>query len=123
MTAIIFVAGFFLLATFFNSVMDALENKPNFDESIFRSLNKKFWLKEVSWEYCKTILGYHIDAWHLAKSLMVICLVGSLVSAVWAGATGSIKMDIISISEMVAILGVIWNLGFTLFYHGLFKVR
>ena len=120
---LVLIGLFVFLASIFNSIMDALENEPNYDESIFKHLDKKAWLKSESWRYCKTILGYHIDPWHLAKSLMVFCIIGAIIAAIWAGAIGGIKLSLIYVSGAVFVLGAIWDLTFTLFYHGIFKVK
>lgn len=37
------------IAAFFNACMDTFENTPNFNESIFKNLDKRFWLKSESW--------------------------------------------------------------------------
>jgi hypothetical protein len=41
---------FIFLAAICNSIMDLVENEPNYNKSIFRKLNKRVWLKTVSWE-------------------------------------------------------------------------
>jgi hypothetical protein len=107
---------FIFLAAFFNAVMDAVENE-NYFESIFKNLPKQFWYKRESWKYVKKILGYRPDAWHLSKSLMVICFAGAVISfdmpvAKWQDAA------------LYAIcIGVIWNVAFWLFYNVIFKVK
>jgi hypothetical protein len=98
---------FTFLAAFFNACMDAFENE-NFFESIFKNWNQKFWYKRESWKYAKKIGGYHVDAWHLSKSLMVLCVVLALsfgyASYWWLAA-------------------IIWNLSFKIFYNWLFKIK
>jgi len=123
MTAILFTIGFVFLMAFFNSVMDATENEPNFDESIFRRLNKKWWLKSVSWQYCKTILKYHIDGWHLAKTCMVFSFTGALISAIFVGVYLSDDPSLLLICVSVLAVGVTWNATFFLFYNVIFKVK
>lgn len=108
---------FIFLAAFFNSVMDAVENKPNFDESIFRKLPRQFWLKEESWKYVKKILGYRPDAWHLSKTLMVIC---------FALAVIFFDMPVMKWQDVelyLVLIGIIWNGAFWLFYNLIFKVK
>lgn len=105
------------LAAFFNAVMDAVENKPNFDESILRNLPRQFWLKEESWKYVKKILGYRPDAWHLSKSLMLIC---------FAGAVIFFDMPVKKWQDValyLIVIGIIWNGAFWLFYNVIFKVK
>jgi hypothetical protein len=105
--------GFVFLAAFFNACMDAFENSPNFDESIFKRLDKKFWCKDVSWHYAHRIFGYKFDAWHIAKSAMVICLV---IAVVLFRPHHEWWVHFVSI-------GLIWNATFVLFYHVIFKVK
>jgi hypothetical protein len=109
-------AIFIFLAAFFNSVMDAVENE-NFSESIFKNLPHQFWYKRESWKYVKKIFGYRPDAWHLSKSLMIICFAGAVIFfdlpvKKWQDAA----MYIITI-------GFIWNVTFWLFYNVIFKVK
>jgi hypothetical protein len=104
-------------AAFFNSVMDACENEPNYNESIFKKLPHQFWLKEQSWKYVKKIFGYRPDAWHLSKSAMIICFVLAI-----------IFFDIpIKKWQDVAVCiiagGLTWNFTFWLFYNKIFGVK
>lgn len=111
-----------MLAALFNSVMDAIENE-NIFESIFRDLDQRFWFKRESWKHSKKFFGYRFDAWHISKSLMIICKVAAVYCEqfshqIWH--TGNVLIDII-IDIIVA--GIVWNLTFTFFYHKLFKVK
>lgn len=103
MTSLIFIA----LAAIFNAAMDRLENE-NFSSSVFKNLDPKFWYKRESWKYAKKIGGYKLDAWHLAKSCMISCLLLAIVSFkghyVW-----------------FIVYGLLWNITFTIFYHEIFK--
>lgn len=117
------VIGFIFLAGFFNSVMDATENEPNFNESIFKKLNPKFWLKSVSCDYAKKLFGYKFDAWHLAKTCMVFSISGAIISAVFVGAYLAYNPSILFISSSVVAVGTAWNGSFKLFYHIIFKVK
>jgi hypothetical protein len=123
MTAIVLVIWFVFLMAFFNSVMDATENEPNFNESIFKSLNRKFWLKSVSWQYAKRLWGYKFDAWHLAKTSMVFSMVGALIAAIFVGVYLASNPSCLFISGSVATVGAAWNGSFNLFYHLIFKVK
>lgn len=100
------------IASFFNALMDATENAPNFNESRLKNLPVRFWLKEQSWKYALKIFGYRVDAWHLSKSCMVICMVTAIVfhpyHPWWV---------------IVGIGGLVWNIGFWLFYNKLFGVK
>jgi hypothetical protein len=115
---------FIALAAIFKALADAFENTPNFNESIFKRLDKKFWCKDVSWDYAKKITfklpfinkpidSYKIDSWHISITCMVCAIAGAVVAyrphhEWW--------VHYISI-------GIIWNVVFVLFYHGIFKVK
>lgn len=100
------------IASFFNAVMDACENE-NFYESIFKRLPKDFWYKRESWKDAPKIGGYKLDVWHLSKSAMIIC---------WATAIIIFKQKHEWWGHLISI-GLIWNVGFWLFYHKIFKVK
>jgi hypothetical protein len=109
-------ALFWLLACFFNAICDAVENE-NFHESIFRKLPVQFWYKRESWKYAPKIFKYRLDAWHIAKSCMILCflfavLLFDLPLEKWQ-----------DWALYIALAGVIWNGGFWLFYHFLFRVK
>ena len=74
MITFVLILWFVFLAAAFNAVMDATENEPNFNESVFKRLNQRFWLKSVSWQFAYKIGGYKFDAWHLSKTGMVLCI-------------------------------------------------
>lgn len=109
-------AIFILLAAFFNAVMDATENE-NFYESIFKQLPVQFWYKRESWKHVKKVLGYRTDAWHLSKSLMILCFAGAIISFSWPVEKWQ------DVAFYLAIYGIIWNVAFWLFYTVLFKVK
>jgi hypothetical protein len=123
MIPIILSIGFVFLAAFFNAVMDATENEPNFNESILKNLNRKFWLKSVSCDFVKTTLGYRPDAWHLAKTSMVFCFTGALISAVFVGVYLAANPSFWLISASIGVIGVSWNASFNLFYNLIFKIK
>lgn len=102
---------FIMLAAFFNACMDAWENE-NYFESIFRHWDQRFWYKRESWRYAKKFLGYRLDGWHIAKSLMVICYA----IALCCDYRGERWVIIINV-------GIIWNITFWLFYHKLFNIK
>lgn len=106
-----------ILAAFFNAVMDATENAPNYNESIFRKLPKQFWLKEQSWKYAAKVFGYKIDAWHLSKSAMIICFV---LAIIFFDLPVEKWQDT---AVYVIVAGVAWNFFFYLFYHVIFKIK
>jgi hypothetical protein len=69
---------FILVAAVFCALMDIVENE-NFFESIFKNKNQNFWYKRVSWNHAKKIFGYKFDAWHISKSLMIICFASAII--------------------------------------------
>ena len=113
---------FVLIGSFFNSCMDAWENE-NFFESVFKNWDQRFWYKRESWKYARKIFDYRIDGWHLAKTLMVVSVAFAVYTEqfsdqIWH--TGILLLDIF-IDVLVA--GIVWNLGFNLFYHVIFKIK
>jgi hypothetical protein len=105
------------LAVFFNSVMDSVENAPRFNNSIFRKIQKQFWLKEESWKYAPKVFGWKADAWHIAKSCMVICVVLAIIH---------FDLPLVRWQDYalyIAVGGTIWNGGFKLFYDILFHKK
>lgn len=107
---------FLILACFFNSVCDAVENE-NFHESIFKNLPKQFWAKRESWKYTKKIFGYRLDAWHISKSLMIICFV---LAGIFFDLPVEKWQDV---ALYLVVGGLVWNGCFWLFYKKLFGVK
>ena len=95
-----------ILAAFFNAVMDLLENE-NFNRSVFSKRNKRFWYKRESWQHATQILGYKIDGWHLAKSLMIISMAAAIV----------LYKNMFNPILDVAAIGLVWNVSFNTFYE------
>lgn len=112
---ITFILGYIsiVVSAFFNSVMDATENTPNFNESVFKNLNKRFWCKDVSWQFAKRVFGYKFDAWHMSKSAMIMFLAVSIIL---------FSNHPVHVIHSVGI-GIVWNFTFWLFYHKIFKVK
>lgn len=107
---------FWFFAAFFNAVMDSLENLPNFNKTIFKNLPKEFWLKEVSWQFAPKILGWKGDAWHISKSLWIICIIGTIISS-------TILEPMFRPWVNVIVLGLQWNGVFGLFYTHIFRIK
>lgn len=110
-----FIASYILvfLAAILNAVMDTIADEPHFNKSIFKNWDKRFWSKEISWSFSKKIFNWKFDGWHVAKSLMIICLVGAIITfrvyhQWW--------VHFIS-------FGVIWNVTFEFFYSKIFKAK
>ena len=94
---------FLILAAACNALMDTLQH--HFSTSIFKSKDEKFWNPNVSWQYVTFLpyTKYRADAWHLAKSSMIIFLCFAIDFS-WKG----------------LILGILWNLTFNTFYNKIF---
>lgn len=108
---------FIFLAAVCNSFMDAVENEPNYDESIFKKLDKQYWCKSFSWQNNRKIFNYHIDPWHIAKSLMIVFFG---VAIIW------FNMPVTKWYYWVIYIiayGALWNFTFWLFYHKIFQVK
>ena len=97
------------IAAVLNALMDRVENE-NFSSSVFRGLNPKWWYKRESWKYAKRVFGWKFDAWHVAKSLMIISLAFGIV----------LYRPILGILD-VLIIGAIWIGTFNIFYKRIFK--
>lgn len=111
-----------VIAPIFNAIMDLLENE-NYYQSIFSKYNPKFWYKRESWNHTPDILSYSLDAWHIAKSIMIVLLA---VSAVMAGIEGPIikfYSMYFNIFIEVGLRGILWNVTFSLFYHKIFRLK
>lgn len=109
-------------ASFFKAVMDRLENDGAFGQSVFKNMRKEFWLKTVSWMHARKIFRYRVDAWHLAWSVCIVCLLSAISVGIAMGyAAGHIAsyivFDIFFYIGYVVLLGVVWNFTFNVFYH------
>ena len=92
-----------------DGVMDELFD--HFTTSAFKGLNPNFWNPNISWEKSRTILGYHIDAWHLTKSALIIGLTAAVLTYR--------KPAHFHWWKEVLIYGVVWNSVFDLTFGGL----
>lgn len=97
------------IAAAFNAVMDRTETKIAFQSSIFSRLDLRFWLKSVSAHNIKFLpkTKYRPDAWHLAKSCMIVSL---LAASVTYEPVSWWWLDFL-------LLGCVWNATFSVFYH------
>ena len=96
------------MAAILNAVMDRTENSVAFNRSIFNHLDPKFWCKDISWQYAKKTFAFKWDAWHMAKSGMIICIAASLL------------LDGLKWWEF-PIIGIVWNVTFNTFYNHILK--
>ncbi|MBX3253904.1 MAG: hypothetical protein KF862_07150 [Chitinophagaceae bacterium] len=121
MTSLLLIAT----AAMLNAFMDRIENE-NFYESIFRNWNERFWYKRTSWKYAKKIFGWKADAWHIAKSLMIIFVLTAISTADYSTEirfwiNGLFETKIYGVALNLLLFGTTWNLTFNLFYNKLFK--
>jgi len=120
---------FIVLAAVFNAVMDRVENSIQFKVSVFKNLNSEFWCKTIS-AHSKNFIPftkYRVDAWHLAKSGMIICFVSS--AAFYHPFVENFLQPFIDnyalAGKVIFIIlgGGIYNLTFNLFYNNVFKSK
>lgn len=104
---------FICLASIVNAVMDVIDH--SFSASIFKHLPEKFWKKDVSWLYAEQFLGYKFDAWHIAKSIMVILIAFAVV-------TFKNKYTNKALLRHMIWIALIWNITFELAYW-LLKIK
>ena len=92
-----------ILAAFFSAVMDKTKDTIQYKSSVFKKWGK-FWNDEEPTEYFwKT--KYKLNAWHLSKSMLVICICAAISR---------------TIIEFI-IYGIIWNLVFNIMYNKALK--
>jgi hypothetical protein len=70
---------FFIIAAVGAAAGDRLL-KDRYSDSIFGSLNPRFWNMEVSRKYLKTFAGYPVDAWFCVQAVKIIMVSLSIVS-------------------------------------------
>lgn len=111
----------FAMAAVCSALMDKTETVISFNSSVFRKLDKGFWCKPVSADQRQLLKGtkYRADAWHLAKSCMVI-LVGLAVIFYHPVITWFTWTLLNRMADLV-LLGMAWNIPFNLFYNHVFK--
>jgi len=76
----IFILIFLILFMLFiygmcDAADDIIWNKTKYDASIFKKLkNQAFWDMDRYWNKVPVIYGYPVNAWHILKSLKLICV-------------------------------------------------
>lgn len=100
-----------VIAAALNAVMDLTENIVAFNKSAFRYKDKRFWCKDVSWQYAIKVFGWKADVWHISKSLMIIVISLALIAF---KSIGHWSIDIL-------LFGAIWIVSFNLFYNKLLR--
>lgn len=98
------------LAAIFNAVMDKTKDTIQFNSSVFKKLNPKFWNDEKSEHIFILGTKYKPNAWHISKSCMLFCFVFAIV----------FYAPFIPIIDF-CVIGLIWILTFNLFYNHIFK--
>ena len=93
-----------ILAAFFNSVMDKTKDTIQYNSSVFKNWNKRFWNDEEPTQYFWRT-KYKVNAWHLSKSLMIICICAAMS---------------VTILEFIC-YGIIWNVTFNFLYNKALK--
>lgn len=118
------------LAAFFNAVMDTLAH--HYYTSVFRDWNckvlgrrfdERFWNPVKSSEqldyvhiwFIKT--KYRPDAWHLAKSLMIIVWAVVAVKGAPYLLFVTLPKEWMSVAGIMITIGFVWNAVFNLFYN------
>lgn len=103
-----------VLIGFFLAVMDRVNEPVAFRASVFRNLNPKWWVRSISWQYVKFIrfTKYRPDAWHLAKTMMIMCI--PMIAVFEFKYTGLLLVN--AIIDMCIITG-----SFVLFYDYILK--
>jgi len=92
--------------------MDSVGDSVHFNASVFHKLDPTFWSKDASWNTATHVFGYKVDAWHLSKSLVVVCLCLAIVLP--AVARFKWWMELL-------IAGALWNITFNISYHFLIR--
>ncbi len=107
---------FIHLAAMANALMDSVEHE-GIVNTIFNKLNPKFWSKRISCDHAIVIFKYKLDAWHIAKTLMVLFLC--------TGFSLVVKYEISLFPPWlnVILLGGNWILSFNLYYNKIFRKR
>ncbi len=91
---------FWALAAFRNAVMDMTYNM--YRSSVFTKLNNpNFWCLVESSKHARRILSTAVDAWHIAKLIMLGCFIGSI---------GTFTAEL----WVLALYPIIWGLVFEL---------
>ena len=132
---IILVIILWLLAAVCNALMDVLSH--HFEQSIFYRKNPYIWNPVHSWKnkyngrdpklgrrrFFYGLLVVHpafTDAWHFAKSLMIVLITGCVVMGCAISSEPARWYELIL--EFV-LLGLLWNTTFTFFYDVVFRKK
>lgn len=97
------------VAAILKAVADTVDH--HFDTSIFRRLEARFWDRDISQDKARRIFNYKVDAWHLALSGMIICMISAI----------SLHEPKLVWWMEVLIGGAWWNLVFNTFYNKILR--
>lgn len=97
------------IAAIFKAVADTVDH--HFDTSVFRRLNADFWDRDFSSDRAKRIFNYKLDAWHLAQSGMIVCMIAAV----------ALHQEKLEWWLEVLIGGAGWNLIFNTFYNKILR--
>jgi len=113
---------FIFIAAALNAFMDRIETIIAFDKSIFHKLDTRFWCKSISAHYVifLPMTKYRADAWHIAKTLMLLCIGLAIVCY-------SPIVEVFGISfidmflDIILLTWISWICSFNVFYNHIFK--
>ena len=117
----------FILATLFwtcasacNAVMDNIQD--HWSTSIFNKRAPEFWNPAISWKISEKIFGWKFDAWHVFKSIMILCICFSM--SLYCYSFSLIAHEVSHINGLWFFLvfiydGLLWNATFNIFYNKL----
>lgn len=108
-----------VLAAMFNAVMDKTKDTIQYDTSVFKNRNPKFWNDEA-FEGGFLFGKYKYNAWHVCKTLMLFCVFLSCSLSLF------LPLVIYQYNPFIAIfdfclMGAEWILVFNLCLNKLFK--
>lgn len=134
--AVIIIVSLVIISAQMDAVMDTLWH--HYEKSIFSDLNRMFWDPQISWrnKYRElrvsegrvkwSVLGIRFnkpvqisDAWHIAKTVKIICLMLAVTLAYYAQVVPAIegnRDNLLVLLATVTVLGTIRNFTFSLFY-------
>ena len=116
---ILCMGGSLVTAATCNALMDATND--HFGSSIFQNQDPKFWNHQISWQYATKILGYHVDAWHIAKTTMVASLCVPFAIVMHENLPIIKNHPFLDKTLWWAITGISWNHIFNTDYNHVFK--
>ena len=119
-----------IIAAICNAIMDTLSDRAHFGRSIFKHKNLNWWLKEASWhqKHINKELGkwwipeQFSDAWHTFKTIMLFSLIFAIVSF-RIPHQFNCTYYWLNYFAWCLILGICWNVTFSLFYETLLKSK